>query len=182
MPSKFLMVFIPCLTILSLAAPSFAQQRDDELFLVNTQLRLGMPEGVVLKNIVGQSAAGQYSLRADADNEGQYLIMEKHPLTGLYTSAGAVKFAQGRLVFASKHWTSECNGVIGALQAILAKSRPDGEGTAWFKAQILQEPGVSDTVITLAVGKRRITITSGTLKDFGKFIGVDEAIGAKNIP
>ena len=166
---------------LVLTTTSRAQQRDDELFLANTTLRLGMAEGVVIKSIIDHGAVGQYSLHADAGNAGQYLIMQK-PMSSPYDSVGAVKFAQGRLVFASKRWTSECSDVIEALQAILAKSRSGGEGTAWFMAQTKQEPEVSMSVITLAVGKRRITISSGSVKGSAKFVSVDEAIGAKNIP
>lgn len=169
--------------VLSMTAPLIlAQQGDDQLFLAGTELRLGMPEGAVMKSLVSQGVAGQYSLQVDKSNPNTYLVMERNLITGLYDSVGAVKFTNGRLAFASKRWTSECNDIIGALHAILSKSRPGGEGTAWFKADTLQEPGISTLAITLAVGKRRISISSGTVKEFGKFISVDEAIGAKNIP
>jgi hypothetical protein len=95
---------------------------------------------------------------------------------------GSIKFTGNRLTFASKTWTEKCKDIVEALHSVLTKSRARDEGYVWLRTERLREPDASSFGITIAVGKRRITVSSAVVKDVGQLVSVSEAIGAKDIP
>lgn len=164
------------LCVIAISRPA-QQYKDDTLFLAGMDLKLGM-----FKDTVVQGIKGQYSLRVDTNDPDSYWVMERRLVGGEFNIVGSIKFAGNRLTFASKTWTEECKDIVEALHAILSKSRASDVGYVWLRTQLLREPDASAFRITIAVGKRRITVSSAVVKDVGQLISVSEAIGAKDIP
>lgn len=167
-------LFLLCVVAISTLAQ---QHKDDSLFLAGMDLKLGMFRDSVIKGI-----KGQYSLRLNTDDPNSYWVMEKSFVSGEFSMVGSIKFIGNRLTFASKTWTEKCKDIVEALHAILSKSRASDEGYVWLRTERLREPDASSIGITIAIGKRRISVSSSVLKDVGQLISVSEAIGAKDIP
>ena len=153
-----------------------AKAQEPSIWLAGMEMRLGMPQDVVMKRILEN-----YDLEPFGNVKDNYLIVERQRKDVGDKNPGNIAFAQGRLVFAAKEWYIYNAGsdrqLFDALYAVLSEMERKGETVASIQTTTSKEPGETLESILLTSSKRTVRIHAAEIRG-SKGVQVTETIRA----
>lgn len=165
----FVFVFLLCLTQVA------AAQEQPSLLLGGMEMRLGMPEPIVINHLSKSYDLSELSKKS-------YIIYDRRrDSEGNYKIIGQVGFDKGKLSFAAKEWFDDARKsayeFVDILNNILVQMEQRGEILVKVETRNVREPDYMNKLIMLTYGKRQIFISMGEFRS-SKSVKISERINS----